>query len=63
MVLTEQEVRELSVRRTRAVLPAMIFAILLVFLYLAGMGYFRDRLLPSRWTGLAGRRATSPRSP
>jgi hypothetical protein len=43
-MLTEQEIRGMSVRRTWAVLPAMTFAILSVFVYLAVMGYFRDRI-------------------
>jgi hypothetical protein len=43
-MLTEQELREMSFRRTWAVLPAMTFAILSVFLYFAGMGYLREPL-------------------
>jgi hypothetical protein len=43
-MLTEQEVREMSARRTWAVLPAMTGAIGAVFLYFIGMGYFRELL-------------------
>jgi len=43
-MLTEQKVREMSTRRTWAVLPAMTCAIGAVFLYFIGMGYFREPL-------------------
>lgn len=44
-MLTEQEVREMSARRTWVVLPMMTGAIGAVFLYLIGMGYFREPLI------------------
>ncbi len=50
-MLTEQEVHEMSTRRTWAVLPVMTCAIGAVFLYFIGMGYFREPL-----TSLAVRR-------
>jgi DNA-directed RNA polymerase subunit RPC12/RpoP len=43
-MLTEQEVREMSSRRTWAVLPAMTCAVGAVFLYFVGVGYFRESL-------------------
>jgi hypothetical protein len=43
-MFTEQEVREMSARRTRAVLPVMSCAIAAVFLYFFSMGYFREPL-------------------
>ena len=43
-MLTEQEVREMSARRTWAVLPVMAGAIGTVLLYFTGMGYFRESL-------------------
>jgi hypothetical protein len=55
-MLTEQEIREMSSRRTWAVLPAMTFAIMAVFLYFAGMIYFRERvssLVLDRFSGTA----------
>jgi hypothetical protein len=53
-MLTEKEIRDMSVRRTRAVLPAMTFAILSVFLYLALMGYVRERLTSLAMDRLGG---------
>jgi predicted RNA-binding Zn-ribbon protein involved in translation (DUF1610 family) len=59
-MLTEQQVREVSSSRMRAVLPAMTCAIGAVLLYFIGMGYLREPLtsLAVNWFGDTARDIT-----